>query len=184
MHLLNAEHTFCVSNSFIIGLLLSIGFRLTERINYKGHSVVLYFNRVINYCPDRSLKIPSDCRIDTQLTQFIKNIRTKVSTFNRIISTNPLSRIFLWPASAHSLTLVTFGLEKSKIAGFVDNSMRKVGKYMYSTDLKVHSLEMALEGAQDTILLLNGGVFTSEFTPTLDSKGIRYFVSDPASKTC
>ena len=97
------------------------------------------------------------------LNKFYSEIKNTINNFNEIIETNSNKKFYLWPASIHSLYLLVFGLDEGKLNGFADNSINKIGKKMYGTDLKVFDFKKILED-RNSIVLFNGGIFNSEVT--------------------
>ena len=61
----------------------------------------------------------------------------------------------------HLSFLFNLGLSK-EITGLVDNSINKIGKKMYGTDIEIFSFNEITSTKKDAIILLNGGVFNKE----------------------
>ena len=161
-HVLNTEHTFYVDNNFLINVFKFFGFELVEKIFYKNHSVLFYFEKTVG----DGLGINFDFKNQNyNLSKFYSKIKDTVNNFNEIINNNEDKEIYLWPASIHSLYLLMFGLNQTKLKGLTDNSPNKIGNKMYGTNLKVYDFKK-VSNEQNSTILLNGGIFNSEVNGT------------------
>ncbi len=160
LHVLNTEHTFYCDNNFLINILKLYGFTLIERIDYENHSVIFYFERK-EYCKNIDI-IPYKNK-NYSLDVYYNTIQNTITKFNSIIDTNETKEVYIWPASIHSLYLIPFGLKINKLRGFLDNSPNKIGKKLYGTELEIFSFsEMIQKNDNNTIILINGGVFNKD----------------------
>lgn len=158
LHVLNTEHTYYVDNSFLVKVMEAYGFKLVEEVNHKNHSVLFYFKR------DRVIEDFNNINIDFKndnfdLDIYYSRIMDTVSEFNENISSN--DKVFVWPASIHTLYLFGFGLDSDNLTGFLDNSKIKIGGKMYGTDLLVYDFKEMVKN-DDNVILTNGGVFNKE----------------------
>jgi hypothetical protein len=159
LHVLNTEHTYYIDNIFLVKLLARFGFQLKDREEYRGHSVLFYFQRQSSHrlgdiAPLKNTIVPLD--------SFYSKIRSTISRWNACIAENAGKRMFVWPASIHCLYLFQFGLSTT-IDGCLDNSPNKVNKFLYGYNLPVHSFRDILqENSPDTIIFINGGVFNKD----------------------
>jgi hypothetical protein len=170
LHVLNTEHTYYVDNEFLVKLLKNVGFELVEQLNHKNHSVIFYFKRTVK--TNEGLVIDFENK-NYNLDKYFSQINDKVSRFNKEIEKNEGKNIYIWPASIHSLYLLIFGLKQDKLSGFLDNSKNKIGEKMYGTDLKVFSFKEKIQEKNDnTVILINGGVFNKEIENQL--AGVNY----------
>jgi hypothetical protein len=58
--------------------------------------------------------------------------------------------------------LCTFGLNISSIHGVLDNSDKKIGKYLYGFNLFCYSLQDIVKRRDKTVIILNGGPYNKE----------------------
>ena len=147
------------------------GFKLIEREDYKGHSVIFYFRRHSdNKLLDLNFK--NDVR---PIHLFFKNILSKVNSWNEIIESNKEKRIFIWPASIHVLYLLQFGLSK-KVYGFLDNSSNKINKLIYGYNIPIYNFKDILElNSDNDIILINGGLFNNDIIDQCkEAKNIKF----------
>jgi hypothetical protein len=154
-HVLNPEHTFYVENQFLIDTFKNYGFELVQRKDFERHSVFLQFRRNQNIARKDITNINSETYIDNYYT----TLKDKISTVSKQIKSIE-KPVYLWPCSMHSIYLFTFGLDAKSIAGFADNSLLKIGKYLYGYSMKCYALkdiEMT-----NCYILKNGGCFDSE----------------------
>jgi len=167
LHVLNTEHTYYVDNEFLINQLKNYGFELVERDFHANHSVLFYFKR-INFIKDSIIYK----NINFSLETYFSKIFSIINLFNNEINNKNDNKIYIWPSSIHSLYLFTFGLNYNKLDGMLDNSINKIGNKMYGTDLKICSFnEIINKNDENTIILLNGGIFNKEIiNQTINSK--------------
>ena len=67
------------------------------------------------------------------------------------------SKYYIWPASAHTVTLFMNGLNWQNLSGCLDNSPNKIGKYLYGYNLKCYNFYEILNSHDSTItIFLNG----------------------------
>ena len=166
LHVLNTEHTYYIDNDFLIDLLKSNGFELIEKSNYKNHSVLFYFKRNNKLKQKQTYK-----NVNFNLNEYFENISKTVMRFNDVISEN--ENTFLWPASIHTLYLISFGLDISNVYGFLDNSKLKIGKKMYGTDKVVYKFD---DVNSDMVVCINGGVFNDEVEKILIDNKVKYYI--------
>jgi hypothetical protein len=167
LHVLNTEHTYYVDSNFLIDFFKSNGFDLVEKSNYKNHSILFYFKRN----EDDTKETFESKNKSYDIEKYFSTIYDTISSFNEIIENN--KNTYLWPASIHTLYLMIFGLNYDKISGFLDNSTLKINKKMYGTDKIVYSFYDKIK--EDSIVLINGGVFNSEVEEFLKDNKIKYY---------
>lgn len=166
LHVLNTEHTFYVDNIFLINLLKCYGFNLVEKIDYINHSVLFYFKREETKILDINFR-----NTNFNIELYYERISETVNLFNKSLDIN--NDVYLWPASIHSLHLFIFGLNYEKLSGLLDNSMLKIGKKAYGTNLEIFSFLDKIKDNNIT-LLINGGVFNKEIENSLKINNIKY----------
>tara|TARA_R110002126_G_scaffold227664_1_gene372249 strand:- start:5778 stop:6896 length:1119 start_codon:yes stop_codon:yes gene_type:complete len=161
-HILNTEHTFYVDNNFIINLLNNHSFKLIEKQNYLGHSVIFIFKR------DVSLKLCELVNTNYNFEKYFKNLEMMETKILKIITNlgkeSKNKNICLWPASVHNQYFLMFA-KKLKIDYFLDNSINKIDKYLYGYKIKILDFNKAKQ-SKENIIFLNGGVFNSEVFDT------------------
>jgi hypothetical protein len=204
LHVLNTEHTYYIDNDFLINTVKSNGFSLIERDNYKNHSVILLFERVIFIENDektiKELQNLQICNDISSLDSYFDHIYKKVELINKVIEENTQKNIYLWPASIHSFYLCIFGQRReapqqltSKVAsppekfglsmsftGFLDNSKNKIGKKAYGLHKDIYDFTQILElNNENTIVIINGGLFNNEIKSLLEnSPNITFYFTD------
>lgn len=112
------------------------------------------------------------------LTKYFDNIFETINYFNtKINKYHGIKDIYIWPSSIHSLFLITFGLEHNKLTGILDNSLNKIGKKMYGTNLIISSFRNIINNNQNILLLMNGGIFNNEVINELENLKIEYITN-------
>ena len=173
LHVLNTEHTFYVDNEFIIKILESYGFNLVEKIFYNGHSVLFYFSRN-EFIEKKNIEYVNK---NYSLDYYYNNIFKNIENCNNLLNINKDYKKYIWPSSIHSLYLLIFGLNENLLDGMLDNSLNKIGKKMYGTNLEVISFNKILEeNNEKTFIILNGGVFNSEVENKVKNSNIKYLI--------
>lgn len=163
LHVLNTEHTYYVDNAFLINLFASYGFELVEKEGYKGHSALFYFQRCYNASVTNNITYKNTV---VPLESFYSRIQSTIRAWNTIIEENRDKRIYIWPASIHCLYLLQFGLS-TKITGCLDNSSNKINKYLYGYNIPIFNFQEIVENnSENTIILVNGGVFNKDIEET------------------
>jgi hypothetical protein len=171
LHVLNIEHTYYVDNNFLINLLKNYGFELIESIDHLNHSLIFYFKR-INYEKQNVLYINNNYNLD----KFYNNIFETIIKLNIIIDNNSDKFIYIWPASIHTIYLSIFGLNYNKLYGMLDNSYNKINKKMYGLNLNIYSFQDIInKNDPNTVILLNGGIFTNEIIEQIKKTNIKYY---------
>jgi hypothetical protein len=157
-HVLNTEHTFYVDNNFIEILLNNYSFELIEKKYYEKHSVIFLFKRSTNL-PSKKLE-----NINYSIDNYFNNLFKEKEYINDFIKKNKNNgkKICIWPASVHTqFLLMCLNLNNSQIDYVLDNSINKIGKYMYGYNLECKSFEEN-KSNNDYAIILNGGCFNKE----------------------
>jgi hypothetical protein len=165
---LNCEHTFLVEHSFLFAVFEKYGFRLTRRFDFEHFSIFLEFERISS--PFQGLENNSIRNVNTRadVRHYFDNLIRIVSNINLFMEQHPQCRFYLWPTSIHTITLLTLGLDNKRLAGVLDNSPNKIGKYLYGYDLLCSSFDETLKtmGENDFVFLGGAGNYTQELTIT------------------
>ena len=82
---------------------------------------------------------------------YVENLSNIVKNMNQYIDNNLDKKFYIWTFSIHSIPLFTFGLNYKKLAGVLDNSPNKIGKYIYGYDLLCSSFDELLKTEEDNI---------------------------------
>jgi hypothetical protein len=79
----------------------------------------------------------------------------KIHAINQILNSSP--KVYMWPASSHTAILFTHGVEYKKMAGLLDNSPAKIGKFLYGYDLECFSFKETLASCDESTTIILGG---------------------------
>jgi len=151
--ILNSEHIFYIEHSFLINFFENNGFILNRRNNFDNHTEQFEFirNDIINN--KKLLNINSEKDIQVFFDRTIYTINSINSYIDKGINT----KFYIWPASAYSIPLFTFGLNYKKITGLLDNSPNKIGKYLYGYNLQCSSFNEVVEKDEiGTCIIISG----------------------------
>ena len=151
---LNCEHTFLIQHDFLFLLFERYGFKLNKRYDYENYSLFLEFER-IELVNTNSQLINKTLYNDSK--SFFNNIITIVDNINNFMNENISKKIYIWPSSVHSITLFTYGLKYEKLAGILDNSPNKIGKYLYGYNLLCTSFNDIINSNDSDYCIIIGG---------------------------
>ena len=173
---LNCEHTFLIQHDFLFYIFNSYGFKLNKRHDYENVSLFLEFERVeskiiqIDQFINKSL-------YDSTKTYLNNIIIIMVNNINKFIDENPSKKIFIWPTSVHSIYLFTYGLKYNKLAGILDNSPNKIGKYIYGYNVMCSSFNdiINMNDSSYCIIISGAGNYIKELQLTSSSI---YYLTD------
>jgi hypothetical protein len=152
---LNSEHTFYIEHSVMFAYFAKFGFKLQERTDYNNHSLFLCFRREPQAIQDESCfvnkQVPNDMKI------FFGNMKKIVNSLHKTIEENPTKKYYMWPASAHSISLFACGFNTNLLTAMLDNSPNKIGKYLHSYNLYCESFQDVLQRADPNTCIIIGG---------------------------
>jgi len=152
---LNCEHTFLIEHQFLFNFFHNFGFSLNRYHNFENFSLFIEFERAQNISIIEKTLHNYDIKINTENYFFkIVNIINKINTLMR---DNSQKIFYIWPMSIHSVPLFTLGLNYKRLAGVLDNSPNKVGKYIYGYNLLCSSLDELLKSDKENICVFISG---------------------------
>ena len=162
-NILNFEHIYYIELDFLKKLFKMHGFDIEELYDYKNNYYFLKFVKVsdllllndINFSNTHSLQ-------DT--TRYFDRMHRRIMKLNNILE-DKSSKYYIWPASAHTVTLFMNGLNWQNLSGCLDNSPNKIGKYLYGYNLKCESMnDKLLDNTREkiTIILSGAGLYLDE----------------------
>jgi hypothetical protein len=149
--ILNIEHIFYVDNDFVIKMFNNFGYTCVDREDYETHTVLFKFKRT--HAPHNLAIVNS--RAERDITGYFERLRVKVHAINQILNSSP--KVYMWPASSHTAILFTHGVEYKKMAGLLDNSPAKIGKFLYGYDLECFSFKETLASCDESTTIILGG---------------------------
>ena len=156
-NILHCEHTYYIENNYIVQLLHNYGFELITEENHKDYVVLFNFERKHSFDNKDCINSKTDVSID----KYFKTINNRIQYLNNIINTSTVP-VYIWPCSVHSIILINHGLEYKKLAGILDNSSYKIGKYMYGFNIECFSMKDITSSNKKIKVILNGGCFNKD----------------------
>ncbi|MBD3282593.1 MAG: methyltransferase domain-containing protein [Candidatus Portnoybacteria bacterium] len=157
---LNFEHTLFLTEYFIDNLLPSLGFKIVNKKYFKDHSIFYITEK-----EKSKEKIYLENKYKDHKTLFQKFINyheEEVREINPKIK-NFKGDIYLFGGHIFSQFLLSFGLDKEKIKGILDNSKLKQGKRLYGSSFAVSSPEI-LRDKKNIAVILKAGFYTEEIS--------------------
>jgi hypothetical protein len=152
---LNSEHTFLIEHQFLFKLFENNGFILNRRVDFENFSLFLEFKRVNEDKIGNHILYNYDTKKNVK--KYVEDVTHIVKNMNEYLDNNPDKKFYIWPWSIHSIPLFTFGLNYKKLAGVLDNSPNKIGKYIYGYDLLCSSFNELLKTEEDNIYVFISG---------------------------
>ena len=174
-NVVNFEHTIFLTEPYIEYLLNQHNFRIL-RCEYfkKDHSI---FYDCIRDSSVKKSELPQDLfqKNKKLYLEYINYHNELINDLNvKIEMLEDNSKVFLFGAHVFSQYLINFGLNTDRIACLLDNDLKKHGKRLYGTNLKVASPKI-LRDEKKPIVILRAGVHNKEIMKdieTINSKTI------------
>lgn len=159
-YLLNCEHTFYIPTNYIEELFKQFNFRLQRTVYYENYSIFFEFER--SECLPITDVNEKKCSLNI-INKFFENINNKIRYVNTYINNlNSNIPIYIWPCSIHTLFVLSYGLDSTRIKSVLDNSPHKIGKYLYYYKLYCESFNNIIQSNENKLIILTGGNFNSE----------------------
>lgn len=156
-HVLNSEHTFFVTNSYIQRLFARFGFECRRTYYHEHHSVFFEFQKSTAV----AMSLPPvllDENTQEMTHTFFDRLRNNVAKVD--LTNGP---VYMWPCSMHTLfALSVGGLPADAITAVLDNSPLKIGKYLYGYGKPCLSFHEIIQSPQEKTILLTGGCYNKE----------------------
>lgn len=150
-NILNIEHISYFEEGFLVDLLKKYGFQQVRREDYEGHSILLEFERCV---ADESIVPRNKTSVEDTKAYFKKMFQTIDYLNQEFHNTN--KKVYLWPASAHNITLLNMGFNPSILTAFLDNSPSKIGKVLADYNIPCLSFQEILKSKDPENVLLIG----------------------------
>jgi hypothetical protein len=150
--LLNIEHIFYVENDFVVKMFNNFGYSCVEKENYETHTIMFKFERTHSpiHLPIKNVS----SNVDVQ--GHFERLKTRADTINKLLCDSS-TKVYLWPASAHTTALFTYGVDHTKVAGLLDNSPTKIGKFFYGYNLECFSFRDTMSSCDENTTIILGG---------------------------
>ena len=161
-NILNVEHIYYFEKQMLVSMLSNHRFSIVNETNYKNHSIFIKFKREDTL--GNLIELKNTYAIVNTL-EYFESMHTKIFKLNQIIA-DKSKKIYIWPASAHTVTLFVNGLNYKHLNGILDNSPNKIGKILYYYNLSCYSLTDILQTIdKDTYIILGvGGNYLNELS--------------------
>jgi hypothetical protein len=168
--ILNSEHTFFIEHQFLISAFSRYGFQLNRRKNIDNHSEMFEFVRTYD---NIAQIVPENLTAVEDVKIFYDRSIYAAKTINNHILNSDYKKVYVWPASSHSIPLFVCGLDHTRITGLLDNSPNKIGKYMYGYNLRCDSFsEILNRDEHGTCIIISGaGSYCKEIS--INAKNIK-----------
>lgn len=153
-NILNFEHIFYIENMFLIKLFEKYGFYCDKKniYDYNNHSLFIHFTRLNELNHLQTIQNINSLE-DTKL--YFKIMHKKINKLNVIIQ-DKSKNYYIWPASAHNVTLFVNGLNYKNFKAILDNSPNKINKYLYGYNLECKSLTNILNENNENNCIIIG----------------------------
>jgi len=155
-HVLNPEHTFYVTNQFIIDIFNYYGFKLNTIQTHHRHSIFIEFEKNIN---PTQIHFPINNNTEKKVLNFFNKLLENIKYVNSNMYELPT---YIWPCSMHTMFSLSFGLDRKYITAALDNSPSKVNKYLYNFEIPTKEFSSIINSNETKIVILVGGCYTTE----------------------
>jgi 2-polyprenyl-3-methyl-5-hydroxy-6-metoxy-1,4-benzoquinol methylase len=157
---INFEHTVYLTEPYIDYLLAKYGFKILEKkFVLDGHSI---FYATVRDSNKTTPEISANLYYENKKTylDFVDYYEKLVINLNNNIYACE-DNVFLFGAHIFSQHLIVCGLNTEMIRGILDNDIRKVGKRLYGTHLKVQHPTI-LKNMKNVKVILKAGIYNNE----------------------
>jgi hypothetical protein len=165
---INFEHTFLINKTYIDFLLKKNGFKIIVKKNFCNKHSIFYITKKCsdikkqkNHLNNKTLYSKNKKMIN-DYKDFLYHQITKLN--NSILKNN--GEIFLFGGHIFSQTLLSLGLDSSRIKCILDNNKDKQEKRLYGTNLIVKNPKI-LKLAKNPIVILRAGSYEEEIKKSL-----------------
>ena len=163
LNCMNFEHTIFLTETYVDCILKRTGFELLNKMKYADHSIFYLTKYTGNVTPT---VFPNLYLQNKQLymnyvkyyKDFVSEVNLKLEDFH--------DKVFLFGAHIFSQYLLAFGINRKKIYGILDNSLLKINKRLYGTDLSVYSPE-SIKNEENVGVILKVGSYRNEIIEQL-----------------
>lgn len=155
-HVLNPEHTFYVTNQFIIDIFNYYGFKLNTIRTHHRHSIFIEFEKVSK---PLSIPFPVNNNTEEKVMIFFNRLLENIKIINSNMSGLPT---YIWPCSMHTIFSLSLGLNKNCITAVLDNSPTKIGSYLYDFEILTKAFSSIIKSDEKKIVILVGGCYNTE----------------------
>lgn len=153
------EHTVLLTEPYIDYILECNKFRILKKQYFRDHSV---FYAVVKDSSAKTSYSIKTLNIDEKYTnnknQFLSYIlyyESVVKDLNNKLASHE-GKLYVFGAHIFTQILVNLGLDTKRILGVLDNDVKKQGKRLYGTNLKVFSPRILKEEMQPAVVLKCG----------------------------
>ena len=159
---LNFEHTMFITEPYINHLLSKHSFRQVDKQYFREDHSIFY-----SYIKDSSIdivKIPQNMYENNKklFLNYIDYHKNLIIDLNKKINkSNKQNPIYLFGAHVFAQSLIEFGLNTNPIVCLLDNDVKKQGKRLYGTNMKVESPKI-IKDVETPIVILKAGVYNEE----------------------
>lgn len=157
---INFEHTVFLTEPYIDFLLAQHGFRTIEKRHVMdGHSIFYSVERDPGVA---AVPLPPELYAENRaiyegFTAYYEKVTREI---NARVTEWP-GEVYLFGAHVFAQYLIAFGLDTSRVQCILDNDVRKQGRRLYGTSLKVASPKI-LAGRPDAAVILKAGIYNEE----------------------
>ena len=161
-NVLNFEHTIFLTEPYIEYLLSKYHFRVIKKEYFKEDHSIFYAcirDSKVEYSNLPKGLFEYNKRLFLEYVnyhhQLIDILNSKIKTLQKD------QKLYLFGAHIFSQYLISFGLNVNHLECIIDNDVKKQGKRLYGTDLKVFSPRI-LSNDKDPVVILKAGIYNQE----------------------
>ena len=157
---LNLEHTALISEPVIEYLCKKFQFKIIKKVYFREDHSIFYATQKMASV-NAEIVYPNEFETNKKLfLSYVEGLENEVEKLKELLE-DVDQDIFIFGAHVFSQTLLKGGLEDLPIRGVLDNSLDKIGKRLYGTELKVLS-PLSLKDFNAPHIILRAGVYNTE----------------------
>jgi hypothetical protein len=162
---MNFEHPFYYDEKLVDCLLIKNDFKIIKKIYFKEDHSIMYVTKKINlinknknkkFKKNNYLEYKKNIKLFETMFSFWKKEILKI---NKLIKNN--KHVYIFGAHIFSQMMIFNGLNKTKIAGILDNDKLKIGSYLYGTNFKIYNPSI-LKKINNSCVILKAGSYNEE----------------------
>ena len=161
--ILQFEHTYFIDELYINKLCSETGFKLVNSFRYANHSVFFHLSKQTD-------NIEIDFKFDKISNRFLEiynNLINRIEYLN--VKLKESNNVFLYGAHVTSQSYIFNGLNTDNIIGIIDGSDAKQNKYLHSTQLITHSIDILNKYDDISVICSHMGIYEKEISDKLRS---------------
>jgi len=130
-------------------------FKCDKIEKYNNHSLFIKFTRDDNLNYSNQILFINEVA-PNDIIGYYNRLHSTISKLNILLNSGS-HNFYIWPSSAHVVTMFVHGLNYFKLKGILDNSPNKINKYLYGYNIKCYDFKQIFNTNDETNCIIIGG---------------------------